>query len=827
MKHLRKTILYILLLALCLSLLAGCGGGKDGNAAPGTPGTPAADDAEHPDFVYTSEFVPIEGDYSSSFESIYYNESTGKLLASMYGKIGERELEEGEVLEWEGQNWIYGNQLYWISLDGSAELIENYTPMTAPETDGSEGDDSGSYMQSLMMDAEGNIITLDNIYHNWYDGPDDLEMYSNEWWNAGYYELYMHNEQKYYLRKLAADGSEISCTELSGLAEASADPQNFYVGQTVMGPDGKVYLTSDQAVFVADTDGNLLKTITMDTWVDTIVTLADSVAVSYWGEEGEVLCVIDPETLELGEPKPARNSYNATSAPADSGYDYYYTDGSNLMGCKLATGEYEKILNWVNCDVDSGSVGQVCALPDGRILTFTAEWDENYEHCTNELVFISKVPYDAVAHKQTLTLATQYLFWDARSAIIDFNRSNSEYRIELLDYSEYNTDEDYSAGLTKLTTEILAGNVPDIIDLNGMPLSQFASKGLLTDLYPLLDADSELSRESLFPSVIKALETDGHLYRTAASFSVSTVMGAAGIVGDTPGWTLDDFKAALARMPEGCTPFEQTTTRKDILNNMLYMEMDNLIDWNTGACYFDSPAFRNILEFAAQFPAEFDWNNYEWTEEDDAPNRIAAGKQMLMNTTLSDFGDFQMYNAMFGGDATFIGYPVSEGVGNALAISDSGYAISAKCAYPEAAWQFLRQFFTEDYQQDNTWAFPTNKAAFDKKLTDAMTPEYEKDINGNFILDENGKKIEVSRGGYGWGSFTVDIKALTQAEADKITDLINSTTRVLEYSVSESNSELMNIITSDTEAFFLGQKPLDEVVKLLQSKLNILINEKR
>ncbi len=33
-----------------------------------------------------------------------------------------------------------------------------------------------------------------------------------------------------------------------------------------------------------------------------------------------------------------------------------------------------------------------------------------------------------------------------------------------------------------------------------------------------------------------------------------------------------------------------------------------------------------------------------------------------------------------------------------------------------------------------------------------MTPEYQKDENGNYVLDENGNKIEVSRGSVGWAT---------------------------------------------------------------------------
>ncbi len=194
-----------------------------------------------------------------------------------------------------------------------------------------------------------------------------------------------------------------------------------------------------------------------------------------------------------------------------------------------------------------------------------------------------------------------------------------------------------------------------------------------------------------------------------------------------------------------------------------------------------------------------------------------------MSAYIDDFTTIQMYNAMFGGEATFIGYPVSEGVGNALLPNDGGYAISSKCASPEAAWQFVRKSFTKDYQTQTGWGFPSNRDAFDERLKDAMTPEYQRDAEGNFILDENGEKMEVPRGGWGWGSLQIEFHALTQAEADQVLDLINATTRVQD----NGSDEIMEIIVQDTEAYFAGQKPLNDVVRQLQSKLNIYINEQR
>lgn len=78
----------------------------------------------------------------------------------------------------------------------------------------------------------------------------------------------------------------------------------------------------------------------------------------------------------------------------------------------------------------------------------------------------------------TLRLACNYLGYDLRKEILDFNRSNSGVRIEVTDYSQYNTEEDYTAGLTKLNTEIISGNVPDLFIADELPIEQYGAKGL-------------------------------------------------------------------------------------------------------------------------------------------------------------------------------------------------------------------------------------------------------------------------------------------------------------------------------------------------------------
>ncbi len=836
MKKKKKILCFVLIAALCLGLtgvLAGCsktqktnepsqqGGPAEpsGSAAPSGSSTPAP--APGPEtYVYTASYVPLKEQFTNGVNPMAFVD--GRFLASAYVLV-RSEIPEGVTPEYEGQYDVYENRFFWIDLDGTVEPLSGYVPVVE------SGDNQGSYIINLQLTGDGKLLAVEDTYRSWYDGPEDVEMYSQEFYEKGYYE-YQHWEENYYLRILNKDGSEEARVDLKPLQEKLEEEGSYFSPYNFTStPDGKLLMNGDSCLLVVDKEGNLEQKIELGNWVETMMLLSDGrIAVAYYGEEGEVMAILDPATLQPIPEQTYRvsNVYNAT--PGGGDYDFYYNNGSNFMGFKLGQEKPEKLLNWINADVNPSDLNRCYVTDDGRVVGLQTEWTELEDDNGNiyssksesSILIMTKVPASSVAQKQVLTLAVMWLDYEMQEQVVKFNRSSPDTRIEILDYSEYNTPDDYSAGQTKLNTEIMAGNLPDILNLSGISWNKLAARGFLTDLKPYLDADPELNGQ-IFDNVLRALETEGKLYRTAANFSVQSYVGAASVVGDTPGWNLAEFNAALKKMPAGCEPFGMWMNRETVLNLGLGLEMNKLIDWSTGKCTFDTPRFTDILKLAAQFPKEVDYEDYQWSEDDEEPNRIATGRQMLMQAWMSDFSDVQMYDAVFGGNATYIGFPTSEGVGNAISFNDEGYAITSKCRNKDAAWQFLRTLFTESYQ-NRSWGFPTNKNAFRKSLERAMTPQYQTDMNGNFVLDEDGNKIEISQGGYGWGAVEIEYKALSQEQADKIMQLIESTDRSTNY-----DEEIMQMIIADCEPFFAGQKTAEEVGRLLQSKMTIYINEQR
>ena len=79
-----------------------------------------------------------------------------------------------------------------------------------------------------------------------------------------------------------------------------------------------------------------------------------------------------------------------------------------------------------------------------------------------------------------------------------------------------------------------------------------------------------------------------------------------------------------------------------------------------------------------------------------------------------------------------------------------------------------------------------------------------------------------------WNVFQVKAKyycfpvELAGIEVKDIKDFIMTVDRISSY-----NEEIEKIITEDAEPFFAGQKSAEEVAKVIQSRVNIYINEKQ
>ena len=852
-----------LLLAVCLllGLLAGCGKKKD-------------DAQQLSATVYVPKYLDLDFEKE---EYIGGGCSDGEYLYL----IGEKN--EDVTIPGNGEEGIdeyvimrSSFSLYRISLaDGTMEKLPNYAGPTVPE-----GKDGSNSVYQMAAGADGTLWVTEQV-HVWgdiyggYDGTVDagrlpvssiMKAVAEDDSAAGEPEEESEDAGEaadvdtgdiapdepipgdggrydtVIRRQLDRDGNELQRIDLSNLEQALSGmlEAGDYLHMQAFDDQGNLYVGTESKIYALNGDLSVRFTVEgEDMWYELTSLGGGLMGMQNWkyDEETETrtntMRTIDPEKQDWGQeyllPTSAYNFY-----PGGGDYLFYYQVNDSIYGYKAgepdadgnSAGAGERLFSWIEADINSENIRNIFFLPDGRVAVVLQEWDSDYEHMETSVAVMSAVPRSELPEKTTLVYATLYLNYNARRQILDFNKKSENYRIEVRDYYEYIDDDPTgNASLQKLNTEILAGNVPDILDTNSMPVRQYGAKDILEDLWPYIDNDPELGRDKLMLRPLEANQQDGKLYEVFGGFEVRTVVGPTRIVGDRASWTLAELREALARMPEGCTIFGVSDVKDSMLHTLISLNMDRFVDWETGSCGFDSSDFKALLEFCNSFPAEFNWEEVDWDEWEEEESRVMTGKQMLTQQYLYDFDwSLQRTKAVYNGEYSFVGYPKEDGGCGSSFILSGGVAMTSACRDKDGAWSFIRQMLLPTSNGSNSryyGDFPINKADFDRMVETALESRYETDKDGNPILDDDGNPIPMSYGSI-WISEDVqlDLGPVEQADIDKVMDLYNAIDSIYRY-----DEKIMDAVKEVASQYFAGDKPLDEAASLIQSKVKLYIGE--
>lgn len=855
MKRFMKKKPVVLAAVLILSAgLFGCGKKEEGGSA--------AASAVSKDYVYRATELELKDDGEQSVnqifragEAIYVYGSRwtddGEVILSFYeisedGTIGEpHEIHSGAntninrvLMDEDASLYCIKNVYYSPSYESGTEDENGITVLDAvePETGDAEGNAAAPEPRSAAeseAEADTEDAEADEESSAEADGEsaDVTESGSGEE-DAGESdaldndmadEMPISEEQEYiddyYLVKMTLDGEELFSVKLNDVPQFQALAEEngyFYIGDMYLDQGKALYLNLYSQFFQFDLEGNFVKSVIKEGAqnpfedVSTLIMLNDGrmVAVMY-EENGMSLALADLEAGTLGEKYslPGR-SYDYSYYPGFE-YDLYLTGSYGVYGYNLGDEDKTPLMSFVDSDLSCYSVYQVTGLNEREFLAITSDWDTE-----DTLTRFTKVDPEDVKDKQAVTLAMTSTDWGIRRLVIDFNKSNEEYRISLLDYeSMYGTDDDWRAGVTRLNTDIVSGKVPDILLLDStMPVDSYINKGLLADLKPFIEKDEALSIEDFMPNVIEACSMDGKLYSLVPSYSIDTLVAKTSDVGKERGWTVQDVKDLLASKPEG-TQFLMNMDRSTMLQYCFSMSGSQFIDWESGTCNFNSDGFIQVLEFIATFPEEVNW---EALPDDFWENYDSMWREGKVIANFANIGDLRNFNSMekatFGEEITMIGFPSSDGDGSAI-WPNLRLALSAKSKNSDGAWEFLRTFLMDEYQESIEYGFPLSVKYLNEKVKNAMERPY--------YMDENNNKVEYDETSYVNGVELV-ISPITKERADEIITELYSFSQLY-----RSDETLLNIVQEEAGPFFAGQKSAKEVASIIQSRVQIYVNENR
>ena len=657
----------------------------------------------------------------------------------------------------------------------------------------------------------------------WPEGTVNMNISNTAFMEDGsmYAIVYSYSEDgvsKNFLTKFDGEGKWQFSQEIT---ELMAD--SYINGMTVDG-QGRVYLMGDGNIWLLDAEGKSQGKFSLDSansWIDNIVCGKDGkVYISYRNYTEStteyILAAVDFEGKKLGESYKGLPA-NSNRITAGTEYDFLVHDGSSVYGYKLDKQAAEYLFDWLDSDINGNSVQSFSELEDGRIIAMIQDWENN----DSGVALLTKKKAEEVPEKETIVVGTISGAYSLQSQAVKFNKANSQYHISIKQYYDYNSSGEnaWQDALTKMNNDITSSNCPDIIDLSGLNAEQLAAKDVFEDLNPYLEKSSVVNREDFIENILNVYTFNDTLVSIPSNFSMQTIVGSTEMVGEKSGWTLDEMIALSEAHPDA--EIFDKVSKRDIMQAMMMFNEDAFIDWSTGECSFDSDEFKKMLEFVNHFPDEVDWQQ----DGPSTPTRIQNGEVLLDTAYLGDFDEIQLYEEIFQGKATCIGFPTMDGKGGHALSAGNAYAIAGKSSHKDGAWAFIESILTEE-ENGRYWnGFPTMKSKLDAMIEEATKVEYLTDENGEVVKDENGEAI-IAGGTHGIGyedGWSYDYRKPTQEEVDVVLALMEEA-RPVSYS---GEDEVMKIINEEAEGYYSGQKSVDEVAGIIQSRVHIYVSESR
>ncbi len=383
-----------------------------------------------------------------------------------------------------------------------------------------------------------------------------------------------------------------------------------------------------------------------------------------------------------------------------------------------------------------------------------------------------------------LTYATFSLDFEMEEWIGQWNQSQDDYRIEILEY------EDSDVGRARLNNEIVSGKAPDLFDLLDLNVSSFIQKELLEDLNPYLDAEGTISREDLLLSVLQTYEENGCLYGIMPQFRLEILAGKKALVGDASDWTVEK----LAELIENLAPGEvlvEGLAPMGMLRAVLAADMGDFVDWEEGVCFFDGEKFHKLLTTANAVETIY-------MEEKEWEAGLKEGKVLLSRLYVTELAEYVESVKAFGeGEISLLGFPSASG-GRAVLTARMPVGISRMSENKDGAWEFVRSLLGEEFQKKHVnFCLPVR--------LDLLREEFEKVMTQNPYGDDPAAKT--------W----------EPAEKEEIDALYNGLCQMKYSGIFDET--VWNIVSEEAEAYFEGQRSAEEVMDVIQSRASLYVSE--
>ena len=408
-------------------------------------------------------------------------------------------------------------------------------------------------------------------------------------------------------------------------------------------------------------------------------------------------------------------------------------------------------------------------------------------------------------NQKTLTIAIMDSERFFEAAVGKFEKEHPDIKVDV--------KTDYQEGYQKvISTELMAGNGADIIEIQYLSYKKYVDKNMLVNLSEIIKNDKNFDISKYQQGVINACKYKDNLYMMPISFRFmafmanNNIMNKEGLNIDSTKWTWKEFleiAQKISKDTNGDGKLDQFAlpkmSKEEIFDFVFTNEYPNFVNFDNKTANFDSKEFIEILNFVKDFPVEkvcsptLDMAGlYNYTD----PGTVA----FIRHSSNGYSNGLIQGRAQINGEVEFLDTPSFSGGKNPKNFSlEKTFSINNNSKMKDESWDLIKVLLSDEIQTSSDFfRFGVNLNSL-------------KEMAKREMLNEEYKYYK-DKGRYA--------KPLTQEGVDLVNKVIDGLNTITYYDIKANN-----IIFEGANEFFTGKKTAEEAAKQIQNKINIYLGE--
>ena len=834
MKTMKKLTSIGLILAMTVGLLAGCSGGSNGG---GGSADASSGKGRYVEENWGNPFSSGDDDYSYVQSIAQMSDGT---LRAVISDSSDRGFSIKDSTDG-GKTWT----------DTSMDLSALDQLKLSSDAD-DDGNGTYNYLGNISIDADGDIAF---VYTSTTSSTKDKVSIND-------------STESYYL--LTKDGklSEIKA-EIPGVQktqhyeydmsedneDGSADVSDEAVTESETEDDGVVINDGDDSDnndddsyngiqtfngavhHITTSDGKIAATYDDLDWVNGMYLCGDKLLLDDYQNVIEYDTTTDKKTAEHEE---LANTISQKSNVVIADYlkdgnTIYYACTEGIFTYNLDNDTSEQIVdgNMSSLISPNGNVEFMIPKADGQILLKFSD----YTGDTSEESLLNYA-YDKNAAKRPdkeLTIYTLKDDYTIRTLAAVYQKAHPDVYVNVESGVSGDDAVTTSDAVRTLNTEVMAGEGPDILFMDGLPVNSYIEKGLLADVSDVMNP--LISDGKLFKNIAETYKSDdGKIYASPLTFTVPIVIGYKDDLDKLN--SLSDF-ASLAQDFEkdhkkGETFIDSYSLLSLIgdmmsVNSASWFKEDGSLDTDSLTAYLkdiksiydaaydtlsddDKSELDDTKQYYMGDDADLDASYFGYDPTSDATSIISGSRKLAYGNMAGTYGLEQLGSIMRkDADLTYKALP---GALKNVYVPSEAMAINAKSKNMDTAKDFFEFALSTDGQKviDNYSGFRVNKESFDDSLVD---PD----------AGSEGYDPKASKGSWGFSDdsgkdYTIEMYWPTDDQIKQLKDMIDT----LDTPAYGDNTILTTIIT-DCIGSIIGDDSIDDDVAQVVKDINIYLSE--